>query len=74
MSIMKVRSLLFVSLLIPYLAYAADESRFPVKRNSIGSSLYLMGNLMFIELVYDLHFNYGYRLTPKDALIVEGFT
>lgn len=71
---MKVLSLLFVSLLMPYLAFAADESRFPVKRHSIGSSLYLLGNLMDEEDVYDLHLSYGYRLTQKDVLIIEGFT
>jgi len=71
---MKALSLLVVSFLIPFFAFSADESRFPLKRNSIGTSLYLMGNLMFKEPVYDLHFNYGYQLTPKDALIVEGFT
>jgi hypothetical protein len=74
MSNMKVLSLLFVSFLIPYLAFAADEIRFPVKRHSIGSSLYLLGNFMYEEPVYDLHLNYGYRLTQKNVLIFEGFT
>jgi hypothetical protein len=71
---MKLLSLLFVSFLIPYLVFAADESRAPVKRHSIGSSLYLLGNIMYKEPVYDLHLNYGYRLTQKDVLIFEGFT
>jgi hypothetical protein len=71
---MKVRSLLVVSFLILCIALAADESSSPVKKHSIGSSLYLLGNFMYEEPVYDLHLNYGYRLTQKDALIFEGFT
>ena len=43
-------------------------------KHSIGSSLYLLGNLMYKEPVYDLHLNYGYRFTKKDVLIVEGMT
>lgn len=43
-------------------------------KHSIGSSLYLLGNLMYKEPVYDLHLTYGYRLTKKDVLIVEGMT
>ena len=43
-------------------------------KHSIGSSLYLLGNFMYEEPVYDLHFNYGYRLTQKDVLIVEVMT
>jgi len=69
---MKTRLLLFV--VIPVLAFAAEESRFPLKRHSIGSSLYLLGNFMFKEPVYDFHVAYSYRPTRKDAVIIEGFT
>jgi hypothetical protein len=71
---MKKWSLLVVSLLIPVLAFAADEGHFPGKKHSIASSLYLLGNFMFEKPVYDLYLNYGYRLTQKDVLLFEGFT
>jgi hypothetical protein len=71
---MKARLLLLSSFIIPALAFAADESPFPLKRHALGSSLYLLGNFMYKEPVYDLHLHYDYRLTQKDALIIEGFT
>jgi len=42
------------------------------KRHSIGSSLFLLGNIG--DSVRFIQFNYGYRLTPKDNLIVEAIT
>ena len=42
------------------------------KRHSIGSTLFLLGNIG--DSVRFMQFNYGYRLTPKDNLIVEAFT
>lgn len=42
------------------------------KRHSIGSSLFLLGNIG--DSVRFMQLNYGYRLTPKDNLIVEAIT
>jgi len=42
------------------------------KRHSIGSSLFLLGNIG--DSVRFMQLNYGYRLAPKDNLIVEAFT
>jgi len=43
-----------------------------LKRHSIGSSLFLLGNIG--DSVRFMQFNYGYRLTPKDNLVVEAIT
>lgn len=40
-----------------------------VRRHSIGSSLFLLGNLAPGDPVYFFQLNYGYRLTPKDNII-----
>jgi len=42
------------------------------KRHSIGSTLFLLGNIG--DSVRFMQLNYGYRLTPKDNLIVEAIT
>lgn len=42
------------------------------KRHSIGSSLLLLGNIG--DSVRYIQLNYGYRLTPKDNLVVEAIT
>lgn len=42
------------------------------KRHSIGSSLFLLGNIG--DSVNFMQLNYGYRLTLKDNIIVEAFT
>ncbi|MCE5347266.1 MAG: hypothetical protein LLG13_13400 [Bacteroidales bacterium] len=42
------------------------------KRHSIGSSLFLLGNIG--DSVRFMQFNYGYRLTSKDNLIIEAMT
>jgi len=42
------------------------------KRHSIGSSLFLLGNIG--DSVRFMQLNYGYQLTPKDNLIVEAIT
>ncbi|MCJ7800986.1 MAG: hypothetical protein MUP82_01360 [Candidatus Marinimicrobia bacterium] len=44
------------------------------RKHSIGSSLYILGNLNYKEPVYDLHLNYGYQATQKDFLIIEVMT
>jgi hypothetical protein len=43
-------------------------------RHSIGSSLFLLGNIDTGDPVYYGQLNYGYRLTPKDNILVEANT
>ena len=49
---------------------AKKDSAF--RRHSIGTSLFLLGNIG--DSVNFFQLNYGYRLTPKDNLIVEAIT
>lgn len=42
------------------------------KRHSIGSSLFLLGNIG--DSVRFMQINYGYRLSPKDNIIAEAMT
>ena len=42
------------------------------RRHSIGSSLFLLGNIG--DSVNFFQLNYGYRLTQKDNIIVEAIT
>jgi hypothetical protein len=53
------------------LAQTAKED-FTFKRHSIGSTLFLLGNIG--DSVRFMQLNYGYRLTPKDNIIVEAIT
>jgi hypothetical protein len=41
-------------------------------RHSVGSSLFLLGNIR--DSVRFMQLNYGYRLSPKDNIIVEAIT
>ena len=50
----------------------AENKDADFKRHSIGSSLFLLGNIG--DSVNFMQLNYGYRLTPKYNLIVEAFT
>jgi len=43
-------------------------------KHSVGSSLYLLGNVKYKEPVYDLYVTYGYRWRRKNVLILEGMT
>ncbi len=43
-------------------------------RHSIGSSLFLLGNIDTGKPVYYGQLNYGYRLSPKDNILVEAAT
>jgi hypothetical protein len=43
-------------------------------KHSLGSSLFLLGNVIPEDAVYAFQLDYGYRLTQKDVLIVEGIT
>ncbi|HAH24106.1 MAG TPA: hypothetical protein DCL77_10175 [Prolixibacteraceae bacterium] len=43
-------------------------------RNSIGSSLFLLGNFASGDPVYFFQLNYGHQLTLKENLIVEAIT
>jgi hypothetical protein len=49
---------------------AKEDSTF--KRHYIGSTLFLLGNIG--DSVRFMQVNYGYRLTPKDNIIVEAIT
>lgn len=40
-------------------------------RHTIGSSLFLLGNIIPEDPIYAFQLDYGYRLTQKDVLIVE---
>ena len=42
------------------------------KRHSVGSTLFLLGNIG--DSVRFMQLNYGYRLSPKDNIIVEAIT
>jgi len=55
------------------LAFCQTENKeADFKRHSIGSTLFLLGNIG--DSVRFIQLNYGYRLTPKDNLIVEAIT
>ena len=43
-------------------------------RHSLGSSVFLVGNLDRAEPPNYLQLNYGYQLTPKDNIVVEAIT
>jgi hypothetical protein len=60
-------SIMLVSVLV------ADENYTHLK-HSLGSSLFLLGNIIPEDDVYAFQLDYGYRLTRKDVLIVEGIT
>jgi len=44
------------------------------RRHSIGSTLFLLGNLVPGDPPHFFQLNYGYKLTPKDNIIVEAIT
>jgi hypothetical protein len=44
------------------------------RRHSVGTTLFLLGNLVHGNHPYYFQLNYGYLLTPKDNLIVEAIT
>ena len=44
------------------------------QKHTLESSLFLLGNLIPKDAVYAFQLDYGYRLTQKDILIVEGIT
>jgi hypothetical protein len=55
------------------MAFCQTEKRDSTfRRQSIGSSLFLLGNIR--DSVNFFQLNYGYRLTPKDNIIVEAMT
>lgn len=64
-------SLLFLVLFCS-LAFCQDsQQNDPDLRHSIGSSLFLLGNIIPEDPIYAFQLDYGYRLTQKDVLIVE---
>jgi len=55
------------------LAFCQTENKkADLKRHSVGSTFFLLGNIR--DSVRFMQLNYGYRLTPKDNLIVEAIT
>jgi hypothetical protein len=71
-----VRYTILLALLFPVLfcslAFCQDTQQDnPGLRHSIGSSLFLLGNIIPEDPVYAFQLDYGYRLTQKDVLIVE---
>ena len=53
---------------------AQTKNKDIIRRHSIGSSLFLLGNLAPGDSPYFFQLNYGYRLTPKDNIICEAIT
>ena len=49
-----------------------EEKQDVMKRHSAGSTLFLLGNIG--DSVRFMQLNYGYRLSPKDNIIVEAIT
>jgi hypothetical protein len=69
------KSLLAILLIVMFtmLAFSQTEKRVSTfSRNSIGSSLFLLGNIK--DSVNFFQLNYGYRLTLKDIIIAEAIT
>ena len=63
----------FLTALFSALAFCQTEMKDSVfRRHSIGSTLFLLGNIG--DSVRFMQLNYGYRLTPKDNIIVEAIT
>ena len=54
--------------------YAQTKNKDIIRRHSIGSSLFLLGNFAAGDSPYFFQLNYGYLLTPKDNLICEAIT
>ncbi len=53
---------------------AQTKNKDLIRRHSIGSSLFLLGNFAKGDSPYFFQLNYGYRLTPKDNLVCEAIT
>jgi hypothetical protein len=76
---MKTR-IIIIFILIWFILFGQDHGAFAqtekedstFKRHSIGSTLFLLGNIG--DSVRFIQLNYGYRLTPKDNIIVEAIT
>lgn len=55
-------------------AQTADDSS-KIRKHFVSTSAFMIGNLIFLEeSPRFLQLNYGYRITPKDAIIVEAIT
>ncbi|MDP8206882.1 MAG: hypothetical protein P9L92_09485 [Candidatus Electryonea clarkiae] len=55
---------------------ASTQTEKPVldQRHSVGSTIFLLGNLVPGDHPHFMQLNYGYRLTGKEAIIVEAIT
>jgi hypothetical protein len=66
-------TLAFSQVLAPSDPSSAQAEKQDVKmHHSVGSSLFLLGNIG--DSVRFMQLNYGYRLTPKDNIIIEAIT
>lgn len=86
-NVMKLRRTLSTTVFALYitLAYCQDfaqtdttltqtEKKFQDRQNFIGSSFFVLGNLDTKEPPAYFQLNYGYRLSPKNSIIVEAIT
>jgi hypothetical protein len=64
-------SLLFLVLFCPVAFCQESQQNDLDLRHTIGSSLFLLGNIIPEDPIYAFQLDYGYRLTRKDVLIVE---
>jgi len=55
-------------------SFTKEEKQVQPWKHSIGSSLFLIGNLDTEEPPLYFQLNYGYQFTPKDILVVEAIT
>ena len=51
-----------------------SENQNLIRRHSVGSSLFMLGNLAPDDPVYFFQLNYGYQALQKDNIIVEAIT
>ena len=68
----KISTTLVIALFSTMVFCQTENTEADFKRHSIGSSLFLLGNIG--DSVRFMQLNYGYRLSPKDNLIVEAIT
>jgi len=66
------KKLILTTFLITLFSAVAFCQGADFKRHSLGSSIFLLGNIG--DSVNFMQLNYGYLLTPKDNLIVEAIT
>lgn len=55
-------------------SFTNDEKQAPYRRHSIGSTIFLLGNLDSKEPPLFFQLNYGYQLTPRNSIVAEAIT